>query len=102
MNGSKRARNAASMTNQTSHFGTMAGTVSLTGKTWAVRNALIRNGNYCNCIGGEQVPSGVGPAGAAAGLAFLTRKNALSVNPQCTGGVGRLSNTRFGGCGAAH
>lgn len=97
MNGSKKARNAASMTNQTSHFGKMAGTVSLTGKTWAVRNAIVRNGNYCNCIGGEQIPTG-----PVAGLAFLKSKNALSVNPQCTGGVGRLSSTRFGGCGSAH
>lgn len=97
MNGSKRARNAASMSNQTSHFGTMAGTVSLTGKTWAVRNALVRNGNYCNCIGGQRIP-----IGSVAGLAFLKSKNALAVNPQCTGGVGRLSNTRYGGCGSAH
>lgn len=97
MNGSKKARNAASMSNQTSHFGIMGGTVALTGKTWAVRNAIIRNGNYCNCIGGQQIPTGAVP-----GLAFLISKNALSVNPQCTGGVGRLSNTRFGGCGSAH
>jgi len=97
MNGSKKARNAASMSNQTSHFGIMAGTVPLTGKTWAVRQSIIRNGNYCNCIGGERIPTG-----AVAGLAFLIQKSALSVNPQCTGGVGRLSSTRFGGCGAAH
>lgn len=95
MNGSKKARNAASMSNQTSHFGIMGGTVPMTGKSWAVRQALVRNGNYCNCIGGQQIPSAAGP-----GLAFLIQKQALSRNPQCTGGVGRLSNTRFGGCGS--
>jgi hypothetical protein len=94
MNGSKKARRAASMSNQTSHFGIMGGTAPLTGKTWAVRNAIIKKGNYCNCIGGEQIPSG-----PVAGLAFLIQKQALSVNPQCTGGVGRLSSTRYGGCG---
>lgn len=97
MNGSKRARLAASMSNQTSHFGIMAGTVSMTGKTWAVRNAIINKGNYCNCIGGQQIPPG-----PVAGLAFLTSKNALSRNPQCSGGVGRQSNTRFGGCGSSN
>jgi len=95
MNGSKKARRAASMSNQTSHFGIMGGTVSTTGKTWAVRNVLQKKANYCNCIGGQQIPSAPGP-----GLAFLTQKQALSRNPQCTGGVGRLSNTRFGGCGS--
>jgi len=89
MNASKKARNAASMSNQTSHYGIMGGTVSLTGKTWAVRNALIRRGTYCDCI----------PPGPAAGLVYMKQKQLLSVNPQCTGGVGRLSNTRYGGCG---
>ena len=93
MNGSKRARNAASMSNQTSHYGIMAGTVPMTGKTWSVRRAITKQGNYCNCIGGQRIPTAPGP-----GLAFLTEKQALSVNPQCTGGVGRLSSTRYGGC----
>lgn len=89
MNGSKRARNAASMSNQISHFGKMSGTVPLTGRTWATRNAIIRNSGYCNCI----------PQGPA-GLQYLINNNLLSRNPQCSGGVGRLSNTRFGGCGS--
>ncbi len=97
MNGSKKARRAASMSNQTSHFGIMGGTVPMTGKTWAVRQALIRNGNYCNCIGGQQIPPG-----PVAGYAVLLEKNALSRNPQCTGGVGRLSSTRYGGCGVCN
>ena len=95
MNGSKKARRAASMSNQTSHFGIMGGTVSLTGKTWAVRRAIVNKGNYCNCINGEQIPTAPVP-----GYAFLLKNNALSRNPQCTGGVGRLANTRFGGCGS--
>lgn len=89
MNGSKRARNAASMSNQISHFGKMSGTVPLTGRTWATRNAIIRNSGYCSCI----------PQGPA-GLQYLINNNLLSKNPQCTGGVGRLSSTRFGGCGS--
>ena len=97
MNGSKRARNAASMSNQTSHFGIMGGTVSLVGKTWAVRKAIQNKGNVCNCIDGQRIPTG-----AVVGLAFLKSKNALSVNPQCTGGVGKLSNTRYSGCGSGH
>ena len=97
MNGSKKARNAASMSNQTSHFGIMGGTVPMTGKTWAVRKALIRSGNYCNCIGGEQIPTR-----PVEGYAFLVRKQALSRNPLCSGGVGRLSSTRYGGCGVCN
>lgn len=89
MNGSKKARNAASMSNQTSHYGIMGGTVSLIGRTWAVRNAIVRRSTYCNCI----------PPGPEAGLLYMRQKQLLSVNPQCTGGVGRLSNTRYGGCG---
>ena len=89
MNGSKKARNAASMSNQTSHFGKMSGSVSLVGRTWSTRNAIIRNTNYCNCV-----PQGPG------GLQYLIDNNLLSKNPQCSGGVGRLSNTRFGGCGS--
>ena len=97
MNGSKKALNAASMSNQTTHYGIMGGTVSLTGKTWAVRRAIVNKGNYCNCINGKQIPTD-----AVLGFAFLKANNALSRNPQCTGGVGRLSNTRFGGCGSSN
>ena len=87
MNGSKRARNASSMINQTSHFGKMSGSVSLVGKSWATRSSIIRNTNYCHCI----------PQGAK-GLQYLIDKNLLSKNPQCSGGVGRTSSTRYGGC----
>ena len=89
MNGSKRARNASSMINQTSHCGSMSGSVSLVGRTWATRNAIIRNTNYCNCI----------PQGPA-GLQYLINNNLMGKNGQCSGGVGRLSSTRFGGCGS--
>ncbi len=79
MNLGKKARHSASMSNQTSHYGIMGGTVSLTGKTWAVRNAIVRNGAYCNCI----------PPAPAAGLDYMIAKGILSKNPQCSGGVGK-------------
>lgn len=89
MNGSKKARNAASMSNQTSHFGKMSGSVPLTGRNWATRAAIIRNAAYCNCV-----PQGAG------GLQYLISNNLLSKNPQCSGGVGRTSSTNYGGCGS--
>lgn len=82
MNGSKRARNAASLVNRTNVYGIIGGTVSTVGVTQYTRPSLSRAGVLCNCI-----PT----SSPAAGLAYMTSRRLLSVNPVGSGGVGRRS-----------
>ena len=79
MNGSKRARNAASITNNTKIYGIMGGTVNAGRFPSSVRAAIYNQAAVCNCI----------PNGADAGYEYMKKNNLLSRNPQCSGGVGK-------------
>jgi hypothetical protein len=79
MNGSKRARNVASIANNTKIYGIMGGTVTPGNHHWSVRTSIYNQAAVCNCI----------PGNPAAGLAYMKKNQILSVNPQCSGGVGK-------------
>ena len=79
MNGSKRARNAASIANSTKIYGIMGGTVTPGNHRWSVRTSIYNQSTVCNCI----------PPGPKAGFEYMKKNQLLSVNPQCTGGVGK-------------
>jgi len=78
MNGSKKARNARSITNNTKIFGGMSGLAPLSGKTGALRNHILSKATVKN-----RIPQG------AEGFTFMKDNNLLSKNPQCSGGVGK-------------
>ena len=77
MNGSKAARNAVSITNNTKNYGIMGGTGPKIGKL-SQGCSSTRN---TNCI---KIPFD-----AVLGLAYMRANNLLSVNPASSGGVGK-------------
>lgn len=80
MGGGRNARHQASLSNQTSHFGIMGGVPSRANKrVGSIRALLIRSTSSLANIPVKPVP----------GLAYMRRKNILSVNPQASGGVGK-------------
>ena len=86
MNGSKKARNAASISNNTDIFGSMAGKPSNTGRNVFAIHAIRRRANpglLCKTVGRGRV-------GAAEARACLVLNGLLSVNPQSAGGVGNM------------
>lgn len=78
MNGSKKARNAASITNNTKIFGIMGGLAPRTGLTTSLRQHILSKATVKNII----------PLGEA-GYVYMRDNNLLSKNPQCSGGVGK-------------
>jgi hypothetical protein len=82
MNGSKRARNTPSITNNTKIFGIMGGLAPRVGTSDVAvyRHQLIK--------GGRGLPqlNGLTPAQQQD---YLRRNNLLSVNPLTSGGVGK-------------
>ena len=101
MNGPKRVRNVQSLTNNTKNYGIMGGLVSLVGRRPSNQSA-IKNRASNNLV----IPTpGLEPAGAnefgtvpknagTKARAYMmgqnpTGRNMMSVNPQCSGGVGR-------------
>lgn len=86
MNGSKAARNAASISNNTNIYGIMGGTGPKTGKVALLARACKAN-RYPNC---NRIP-----LTPVAGLAYMRANNLLSVNPLASGGVGKRSTLIF-------
>lgn len=80
MNLGKKARLSASIANSTKIFGIMGGTVSVIGVDASTRSALNHRATRRNRI----------PLDPVAGLSFMTTNKLLSVNPQSTGGVGKM------------
>ena len=84
MSGSRNARYSASLTNQTSIFGTMAGLVPRTGNMSATtyRQMLYNSGGNSLSFLYNQPP--------ARQQLFLKHNNLLSVNPASSGGIGTM------------
>ena len=81
MNGSKAARNAASISNNTKIYGIMGGSATSIGKLPLIGGSCLSSRfPTCNKI----------PLSPEEGLAYMKANNLLSVNPS-TGGVGRRS-----------
>lgn len=78
MNGSKKARNATSIVNNTKVFGGMSGLAPRTGLTTSLRRHILSKATVK-----DRIPQG------AAGYTFMKANNLLSRNPQCSGGVGK-------------
>ena len=79
MSGSRMARNAASLTNQTRIFGIMGGLAPTTNVAQGVKNFRLRRARSR-----QTIPLAPGP-----GLEYMRRMGLLSVNPQASGGVGK-------------
>jgi hypothetical protein len=89
---SKRARNVASISNRTTIYGIMGG-VAPRSRIAANQSAMRNKARNHQTI----------PLAPAAGLAYMKGDNPsgrymLSRNPQCSGGVGRTSGSRYGMC----
>jgi hypothetical protein len=89
---SKRARNVASITNRTTIFGIMGG-IAPRSRIAANQSAMRNKARNQQTI----------PLAPAAGLHYMQGNNPmgrymLSRNPQCSGGVGRTSGSRYGMC----
>ena len=87
MNLGKKARHTASITNRTSVFGIMGGTIQSGNYRNSIRSATYRT-TTLNKI----------PPKPAPGREYMLAHNLLSRNPQCSGGVGRM-HTHPGACG---
>ena len=74
----KRATHRVAASNQTSHFGIMAGRPSVVGLDSSARFQMRTRGS------GTPIPTD-----PVAGLNFMRQRGLLSVNPQSSGGVGR-------------
>ena len=90
---SKKARNVASITNRTTIFGIMGGLSNKVGILTANQSAVRNKSRNHQTI----------PLTPAAGLRYMQGANPmgrymLSKNPQCSGGVGRASGSRYGMC----
>ncbi len=79
MNGSKRARHAASLVNNTKSFGKMSGLVAASAHPPSVRRHILLKAQTRNKY----------PVEPGAALAYLKENNLLSKNPACSGGIGR-------------
>ena len=89
---SKRARNVASLTNQTTIYGIMGG-LAPRARIMANQSAIRNKARNQQTIPLKPIP----------GLAYMKGGNPmgrymLSRNPQCSGGVGRASGSRYGMC----
>ena len=81
---SKSARYISSVTNRTSVYGIMGG---------------LANRRRSGTSSMNRVTSRLAiPSGAAAGLQYMRMHNLLSVNPQCSGGVGHINHTGCRSC----
>ena len=80
MNGSKAARNAASISNNTKIYGIMGGSASSIGKLALIGGSCLST-RFPNC---NKIP-----LSPEEGLAYMKANNLLSVNPLASGGVGR-------------
>ena len=84
MNAGKKARNAASLTNKTSIFGTMSGIgggIGVgTGNNGVYRHIQTRGGKGLPILYNKSIPFQ---------LAYLKNNKLLSVNPLGSGGVGK-------------
>jgi len=87
MNLGKKARYTASITNRTSIFGIMGGTIQSGNYRNSIRSATYRATTY------NQIPPR-----PTEGKQYMLAHNLLSRNPQCSGGVGRM-HTHPGACG---
>ena len=87
MNLGKKARHTASITNRTSIFGIMGGTIQSGNYRNSIRSATYR-ATTLNKIPPKPTP----------GKEYMLAHNLLSRNPQCSGGVGRM-HTHPGACG---
>jgi len=83
MSGSKNARYSASLTNQTSIFGTMAGLIPSAGMNATTYRSMVYNGS------GKSLSFLYNQPPARQQL-YLRNNNLLSVNPASSGGVGRM------------
>jgi hypothetical protein len=77
----KKVSSVSSMSNQTSHFGIMGGTASVTGGPSSVRSHKLRKAPTRLVI----------PVKPAQALAYMTLNKLLSVNPAHSGGIGKRS-----------
>jgi len=84
MSASKRARNVASITNSTCIYGSMGGTPSSVGN-----NSNTGVYNAIRTRGGKGIPYPYQKCGPAT-INYLKHNNLLSINPQGSGGVGRM------------
>ena len=84
MNAGKKARNAASLTNKTSIYGTMAGLAPTVG-VGTGNNAVYR---HIQRKGGKPIFALNGKTPAQQKL-YLQQNKLLSVNPLSSGGVGK-------------
>ena len=89
---SKRARNVASISNRTTIYGTMGG-IAPRSRIAANQSAMRNKARNQQTIPLKPIP----------GLAYMKGDNPmgrymLSRNPQCSGGVGRASGSRYGMC----
>jgi hypothetical protein len=89
---SKRARNVASISNRTTIYGIMGG-IAPRSRIAANQSAMRNKARNQQTIPLKPIP----------GLAYMKGDNPmgrymLSRNPQCSGGVGRASGSRFGMC----
>lgn len=84
MNGSKKARHSPSVANNTNIFGIMGGLVPTNGMDQSVRFAQQNRGTTTNPV---PFPINNSPQQSKE---FMTKNNLLSVNPQGSGGVGKM------------
>ena len=73
-----------SITNKTSTYGIMGGLAPTSGITASTRR------HYKTA--GAKLYQNIPTSTPKAGLTYMCKNNLLSVNPQCSGGVGRLSS----------
>jgi len=84
MNGSKRARNVQSIANNTNIFGIMGGLIPTNGVDQSVRFAQQNRGTTVSVV---PYPINLNPR---ASKKYMERNNLLSVNPEGSGGVGKM------------
>ena len=84
MNGSKRARSVQSIANNTEIFGIMGGRIPSVGVNTNNRFAQQNRGSTTNPV---PYPINLNPK---ASKEYMAKNNLLSVNPQGSGGVGKM------------
>ena len=85
---SKRARNVASISNRTTIYGIMGG-IAPRSRIAANQSAMRNKARNQQTIPLKPIP----------GLAYMKGDNPMGrYMPQCSGGVGRASGSRFGMC----
>jgi hypothetical protein len=84
MNGSKRARSVQSIANNTEIFGIMGGRIPTVGVNTNNRFAQQNRGSTTNPV---PYPINLHPK---ASKEYMAKNNLLSVNPQGSGGIGKM------------